>query len=73
VFIGANAMNIWHEYVAEGLYCDPSWVDLWLDSAGIATAMGLWFVLRNLPGRRSGKAGYISETSIRSASSSDES
>ncbi|MFA6145726.1 MAG: hypothetical protein WC697_00130 [Patescibacteria group bacterium] len=35
--------NIFHEYVAEGICCDPSFLDLWLDSGGIA--LGILFFL----------------------------
>ena len=39
VVVAGTAINIFHEYVAEGRYCDPSFVDLWLDQAGILLAV----------------------------------
>ncbi|NOY83132.1 MAG: hypothetical protein GXP31_19220 [Kiritimatiellaeota bacterium] len=50
VAAGATLVNIWHEYVSEGMYCDPSYVDLWLDQAGIGFALAgfaLFRLLRN--------------------------
>jgi len=46
VLAGATLVNVWHEYVSEGLYCDPSYVDLWLDQAGILLALGLFAARR---------------------------
>jgi len=34
VFVCGTAVNIFHEYVAEGQYVDPSFIDLWLDQLG---------------------------------------
>lgn len=36
-------VNIFHEYVAEGIYVDPSFIDLWLDSLG--TIVGIIFAV----------------------------
>ena len=33
-------VNVFHEYVAEGRYVDPSFVDLWLDTLGLVLAVG---------------------------------
>ena len=46
VLIAGTLINVWHEYVAEGLYCDPSWIDLWLDQAGLFTAVAAGAYLR---------------------------
>jgi hypothetical protein len=40
--LAGTAINIFHEYVAEGNYCDPSLVDLWLDQAGILLAVAFY-------------------------------
>ncbi len=42
VVIAGTAMNIFHEYIAEGRFCDPSPVDLWLDQIGIMIAVALY-------------------------------
>jgi len=49
-------MNVFHEYIAEGQYVDPSFVDLWLDQLGLflATVLFLcvrWGILRGPPAR----------------------
>jgi hypothetical protein len=42
VVIAGTAMNIFHEYIAEGRFCDPSPVDLWLDQIGILLALAAY-------------------------------
>ena len=42
VVIAGTAMNIFHEYAAEGRFCDPSPVDLWLDQIGILLALAAY-------------------------------
>jgi len=39
VLIIGIVVNIFHEYIAEGIYADPSFIDLWLDSLG--TILGI--------------------------------
>ncbi len=46
VAAGATLVNVWHEYVSEGMYCDPSYVDLWLDQAGIGFALAVFCLFR---------------------------
>lgn len=36
-----TAVNVFHEFVAEGQYVDPSFIDLWLDQLGLFTALAL--------------------------------
>jgi hypothetical protein len=43
--LAGTAINIFHEYVAEGSYCDPSFVDLWLDQAGILLAVAVYGII----------------------------
>ncbi len=38
-------MNIFHEYVAEGQYVDPSFIDLWLDQIGLILAIILFICI----------------------------
>ena len=45
VTIAGTAINLFHEYVAEGRFCDPSLVDLWLDQAGIFLAVVLYKII----------------------------
>lgn len=54
LFIAAlgTLINVFHEYVAEGWYADPSFVDLWLDQLGLVLALILWIGLRFLRLRR---------------------
>lgn len=35
VFLIGMFFNIFHEYVAEGIYVDPSFPDLWIDTIGL--------------------------------------
>ena len=35
-------MNIFHEYITEGHYCDPSFIDLWLSQLGLVLAIAFW-------------------------------
>ena len=46
ILILGTGVNIFHEYVAEGQYADPSFVDLWLDQLGLALAVLLFVALR---------------------------
>jgi len=39
-------MNIFHEYVSEGQYVDPSFVDLWLDQLGLFFAIILFLCIQ---------------------------
>jgi len=39
ILLLGTGMNIFHEYVAEGQYVDPSFVDLWLDQLGLFLAV----------------------------------
>lgn len=39
VLIIGIVVNIFHEYIAEGIYADPSFIDLWSDTAG--TILGI--------------------------------
>lgn len=51
ILAAGTALNIFHELVAEGQYVDPSFVDLWLDQAGLLLALGLFALLRRWPAR----------------------
>lgn len=51
VAAAATAMNVFHEYAAEGSYCDPSFVDLWLDQAGIFLAVMIYGMITSKIGR----------------------
>ena len=42
VLAAGTVGNILHEYVVEGMYCDPSFVDLWLNQAGVIVGIGLF-------------------------------
>jgi len=54
VFVCGTVVNVFHEYVAEGQYVDPSFIDLWLDQVGLLLAMlGYFFIGRR---RRPGAA-----------------
>lgn len=46
VAFAGTAMNVFHEYAAEGRFCDPSLVDLWLDQAGIILAVMVYGIIR---------------------------
>lgn len=46
VVAAGTAINIFHEYVAEGRFCDPSFMDLWLDQIGILLAIAVYQTLR---------------------------
>lgn len=47
-------MNVFHEYIAEGQYVDPSFVDLWLDQLGLFLATVLFLCYRrSVPPRTS--------------------
>lgn len=39
-------MNVFHEYIAEGQYVDPSFVDLWLDQLGLFLATVMFLCIR---------------------------
>jgi len=54
VAVCGTFLNIFHEYIAEGRYVDPSFVDLWLDQFGLALAVIAFILVRRL--MRSGKA-----------------
>jgi len=43
--------SIVHEYVLEGLYVDPSWIDLWLNLIGTLAGVFVVSVWRELKGR----------------------
>ena len=43
VLILGMFVNIFHEYISEGIYVDPSFIDLWLDNLGII--LGIIFAL----------------------------
>jgi len=48
LFVGAlgTGMNVFHEYVAEGQYCDPSFIDLWLGQVGLLAGIALFIYLQ---------------------------
>lgn len=48
-FLTPSALNIAHEFIIEGLYVDPSFLDLWLDEAG--TVIGVLLAGLLLRGR----------------------
>ncbi len=48
VGICGTVVNIFHEYVAEGQYVDPSFIDLWLDQLGLLLAMAAFACLRQI-------------------------
>lgn len=52
VLTAGTLINVWHEYVSEGMYCDPSWIDLWLDQCGLVAAVVVWRVLAWVGRRR---------------------
>jgi len=39
VFLIGMFFNIFHEYIAEGIYIDPSLPDLWIDTIGLLTGI----------------------------------
>lgn len=45
IMIVGTAVNIFHEYIAEGYYGDPSFIDLWLDQAGILFAVAVYRII----------------------------
>ena len=45
-------MNVFHEYVAEGRYVDPSFVDLWLDQLGLFLAIAVFVLVVRWKSRR---------------------
>jgi len=47
VFVCGTVVNVFHEYVAEGQYVDPSFIDLWLDQLGLLLAMLGYFLIRH--------------------------
>ena len=46
ILLLGSGMNIFHEYVAEGQYVDPSFVDLWLDQLGLFLAVAFFVCWR---------------------------
>lgn len=38
-------INVFHEYVAEGIYVDPSFIDLWIDLVGIILGLFIGLVV----------------------------
>ena len=46
MFSCGTALNIFHEYVAEGQYVGPSFIDLWLNQIGLLLAMLGYFLTR---------------------------
>lgn len=47
VFLIGIFFNIFHEYIAEGIYVDPSFNDLWTDSLGLLTGLLTYEVVTN--------------------------
>ena len=46
VFLTGMIINIIHEYIVEGMYCDPSFVDLWLDTLGLLIGITLYIIFK---------------------------
>jgi len=46
VAVAGTAINIFHEYVSEGQYADPSFIDLWLDQLGLLLAVIVFVAVR---------------------------
>ncbi len=38
-FITGLFINVYHEYIAEGLYCDPSFCDLWISTVSLVVGL----------------------------------
>ena len=55
VGICGTLVNICHEYVAEGQYVDPSFIDLWLDQFGLFLAMGGFALIQLIAIRKTSK------------------
>ncbi len=51
VLILGMFVNIFHEYVAEGVYVDPSFIDLWSDTVGIILGILIGAVLQKFQRR----------------------
>lgn len=44
VFLIGVFFNIFHEYISEGIYMDPSFNDLWTDSLGLLVGMLIYII-----------------------------
>lgn len=44
VFLIGVFFNIFHEYIAEGIYLDPSFNDLWTDTIGLLVGMLIYII-----------------------------
>lgn len=42
VFLIGIFFNIFHEYISEGIYLDPSFNDLWVDTMGLLIGLLIW-------------------------------
>jgi len=47
VFLIGVFFNIFHEYIAEGIYADPSFNDLWFDSLGLLVGILVYELATN--------------------------
>ena len=56
VGICGTLVNICHEYVAEGQYVDPSFIDLWLDQFGLILSMGGFALIQVIAVRKTRKS-----------------
>lgn len=45
-FLTGTIINIAHEYIVEGMYCDPSFVDLWLDTIGLLSGIIIYQIFK---------------------------
>jgi hypothetical protein len=48
IFCAGTIVNIFHEYVAEGCYVDPSFIDLWLDQSALVLGIAIFFLFRSV-------------------------
>lgn len=55
IFCAGTFVNIFHEYVAEGCYVDPSFIDLWMDQTGLLLGMAVYLLFVRLKTRRVNK------------------
>ena len=47
IFLAGTVFNIIHEYIVEGCYVDPSFIDLWLGQLGIHFGLLIYLAARN--------------------------
>lgn len=55
VFAIGIFFNVFHEYIAEGIYVDPSFNDLWTDSLGLLVGILVYIIFLRRPFIKSSK------------------